>query len=409
MPTRPRTTRARMLWLLLSLLTLTLVVYALGLFSGIAKSDLTPYPPRTEVGQVLEGAGRANFDWFKRRGVRFAVAFRAEKDGEITQLALPWRTTKKTTAASSYGWGTYGSYTFSLHGSTADQLPDDTVLASADDIFPTAAMHGHDDFPLVVPLHAKLTQGQLYHLVITNTDPTPEENWSSLNTVMTRVTPWKAWAANGSDARGLAYQDGRWSPWCSLHNPWNTEQRNDCNGSRVALVLSWADGTTTGDPYWSAAVEDPARIEGAAAAGERIVWQHPTTSISRIGLSVARQGAPRGMLYYHLDDLTGNELVSGILATPEQVLSTPTWVYATLPHPISLTRGASYRLWFASPESSDADNCYRQSPIYCPGDIATGWPALSWGGTDSCYIFRDDGEWNALPTHDLSFSLCTAD
>ena len=305
MLTRSRSSRVRILWLLLSLMTVTVVIYVLGIFSGIAKSDMTPYPPHTEVGQVLEGAGRANFDWFKRRGVKFAVAFRAEKDGEITQLALPWRTTKKTTAALSYGWGTFGCYSFALHGSTTEQLPDDSVLASTDDIFPTTAMQGHDDYPLVVPMRAKLVKGQLYHLVITNTDPAPEENWSSLNTVMARVIPWKEWATNGSGARSLAYQDGRWSPWCSLHNPWNTEQRNDCNGSRVALVLTWADGTKTGDPYWSAAVDDPARIWGATAVGERISWQHPTTSISRIGLLIARRGTPKDKLYYHLDGLNG--------------------------------------------------------------------------------------------------------
>ena len=98
-----------------------------------------------------------------------------------------------------------------------------------------------------------------------------------------------------------------------------------------------------------------------------------------------------------------------MLMAPEQVSETPTWVYVTLPHPVSLARGASYRLWFASPESNDAENYYWQNPVYCPGDFTTGWPALSWGGTECCYISREDGEWESLSNHDLTFSLLTAD
>jgi hypothetical protein len=352
-----------------------------------------------ELGQVIEGAGRANYDWFKHAGYKYGVAFRAEKSGTIRGIGIPWRTTPP-----GYGHGSYGIYTAELHGNGAHNFPDDNMLARYPNFHPTDLMDSHDDYPLTVPLHATLVAGQLYHLVFYNTDPDREDNWSSANTMMTRLTPWDTWAQSGSGGRGETYHDGRWTPWSSKYDPWNKSGANDLNGSYMAVIITWADGSISGNGYWSAAMDDPALFWGAARAGEYMAWDQPRRVITTLGLSVARQGHPAGPLQFHLEEIGVGELATGVLTTAKAVSTVAEWQYVTLPQPITFDQGHVYRLWFDSPQSRDKHNCYLQHPVYAPGDPSA-WLHATWGGTASHYIAGIGAGWESYSTHDLSFSL----
>jgi hypothetical protein len=170
-------------------------------------------------------------------------------------------------------------------------------------------------------------------------------------------------------------------------------------------MLTWADGTTTGDPYYSAAVKSGAYLWGDNAASEYLVWNQPTADVCGVGLSVGRLGTP-GALRYHIADASGAEIAAGQLAPSGPGEEVPAWVYADLPAPVTLTCGQAYRLWFDSPDSPDAENCFYQHVPY--GEATpTAWLESGWGGTASCFADSADGgaTWAARPTADMTFGL----
>jgi hypothetical protein len=349
-----------------------------------------------DLGQTLEGAGRANFDWFKL-GAKADVAFIANRSGAIQQLAIPWR------YDGAYGAGTFGTYNFELQGNGAGDLPSGNTLASAPGISPDAVMDGKTDGLVHLPISAVLTQGQLYHLVVTPTNANLSQNWSSLNTMMSPVLPWDGARAYGP--RLVVFDGNTWAPWSSKSNPWNTQGSNQVNGSHIALRITWADNAISGSPYQSAAMTDPGVIQASSRVGQQIVWTASDAVIRSIGLAVRKEGHPSALLY-HLEQ-SGVEVATGTLAQAAQVglQEPPTWVRAVLPSPVTLKQGTSYRLWFESPESSGPDQ-YLVHPVYGPSDDAP-WLETGWGGTASCLIVSSGGAWTQRKTHDLSFSMRT--
>lgn len=212
----------------------------------------------------MEGAARANFDWFKS-GYKFDVAFRAPKSGTIVEASVPWRTT-----VPGYASGTLGIYTWELQSNGSTKPPSGTILKSVTGLR-AGAQTTSGNSPFFVPITASLIAGQVYHFVIYNTDPNPSVNWSSINTVMSRIVPWNP--ATAPDARGAVAPKGSssWTPWSPNSDIWNTSGGSSQNGSHIALILKWSDGTVTGDPYWLAAVSNQVTITSARHAGELLV------------------------------------------------------------------------------------------------------------------------------------------
>ncbi len=250
----------------------------------------TTPPPATgaEQGQTIMGNGSANFDWMKYSGQKFGVAFKAPKSGSINQITMQWK------KLGGYGSGTYGVYTFQLQTNGSGNYPSGTVIATAANINPTTAMDGYGDGALHFNISASLVAGQIYHLVVSNVDSNPTSNWSSPNTLMSQVKTW----GDFSDPRAENYASGAWHPWTSNSNIWNTGGGNAVNGGHVPLMLTWSDGTISGDPYYSAAVSAGAYIYGSNKYGEYIAWTGPSTTITRVGIGVGKQGSP-GSLTYH--------------------------------------------------------------------------------------------------------------
>lgn len=349
--------------------------------------------PEIELGQTIEGCGSANFDSVRYPGVKLGVAFKAPKTGTVNRVTIQWK------KSGLYGAGNYGRYTFEFQSNGSGNFPSGTVLASVKNVNPSTAMSAMDG-ALQVDISVSLTQDQIYHLVIYNTDPNPEFNWSSPNSLMTRVEPW-----DGAGYRGAIYFEGQWHPWSSSDEAhiFNPERRRDVNGSHVPLMLTWADGTHTGDPYYSAAVGQGAFFYGSNKAGQFIQWDRPSATIKKIGVSVGKFGQP-GALIYHLEKIGAGELASGVIANAGQIGVTPTWVYATLPTAVTFEQGQSYRLWFESPDSASKTNCYFQYVPYGESTPAE-WIECGWGGAASAYTANTTGTWTTYPTGDLSFSL----
>jgi len=347
-----------------------------------------------DLGQLIEGCGSADFEWLKFPGNKYGIAFVAPKSGAITQIALQWK------QGGAYGSGNRGMFSFQLQTNGPGNFPSGTVLGHADNLLPDPSMNGNESGPFYIPISATLTAGQKYHLVVTDTDPSPGTNWSSPNTMMTRIVAW-----DGTGCRGeyLDGNTGQWSPWASSDsmNLFNVARDNLVNGAHSPLWLKWADNTYTGDPYYSAFVKERAYFYGALRAGEYFVWNQASVTIKRIGLPVGKTGAP-GALRYHFEKIGAGELVSGTIATADQIGTVPTWVYANVTVP--LDTGSSYRLWFDSPASPNQSNSYWQMVPY-GDDHPAEWLECGWGGTAGCYTKFDGTTWSTIPAGDMSFSM----
>jgi len=345
-----------------------------------------------ELGQTIEGAGSANFAWLRHPAMQYGVAFRAPRTGNVTEITLPWKCT------GGYGGGTYGAFDFELRTNGEGNFPAPTVIGSARGITPPEATEGRLDGALRFPITVSLTEGEIYHLVVINVDLDPARNWSSPNTLMTRVAPW-----DGAGCRVEFFADGVWRSWSAKENPFNTRGVNDVSGARCPLLLRWQDGRFTGDPYYSAAQRQGAFFYGNRRAGQLIEWKKPSATITRVGISVWKRGKP-GELVYHLEVENGNELATGTFTGAKEIGDIAGWVYAELPAPVELKNGKTYRLWFESQDSPSEDNCYFQYVPY--GDNRpVEWVEVGWGGADSHYIYRDGAGWKDEKAADLTFSL----
>jgi len=361
----------------------------------VALADpVEPAAVEHELGQTIEGCGSANFNWLQYPGMKYGIAFRAPKTGTVTQITLQWK------RSGAYGSGAYGRYTFALQPNGADNFPAGSTIASVVNVDPAAAMDGYADGALHVDLSASLTEDHIYHLVIMNTDPNPGANWSSPNTLMTRVMPW-----DGAGNRGEAFSGGAWTPWSSRDPAqiFNPVRSNTVSGAHSPTMLTWADGSITGDPYYSAAISQGAYFFGTNKCGEFIRWDGPATAIRRIGISVGKFGSP-GALAYHLEKIGAGDIATGIIADAGQTTAMPAWVYVVPAVVVTLETGASYRLWFESPTSPDRDNCFFQYVPYGENRPPE-WLEGGWGGTGSYYTYFMDSAWKGWPAADMSFSL----
>ncbi|MHB9026624.1 MAG: hypothetical protein ACYC7E_21030 [Armatimonadota bacterium] len=361
-----------------------------GLLCGCGGSSGSNAPPLTgAVGQLLTGAGSTNYSKLTTATTRLGVGFTSPKTGTLTGITLQWKTSE------GYGAGNDGIFTFTLRENGPDNYATGPVIATAADIVPATAMDGREDGILHFPITATLTAGRIYHLVIQNSADQPELNWSSPNMLMTRLIPW-----DGAGNRVAQYENGVWTPWTSVDNLFNTTGTNEVNGSYCPLLLSWTDGANTGDPYYTTS---PRYITGDQTVGQRLQWIYPTSAVRRIGFYVWKAGAP-GELRYTLEDAdTNTVLAGGHLAQPEDIGPVGSWVYATLPAPVTLVKERTYYLYMTSPDSPDTDNCYFTYLLYSDSTFPV-WMDNTWGGTESCTIYIENPPtWEAEENSDTTF------
>lgn len=353
-----------------------------------------------EYGQIFEGAGRANLNWLKDNSTTAGYAFKAGRTGQLRSIAIPWR------YADGYGGGAGHSGTFDVKLVSADSnnMPSTNALATLTGFVPEAHMVG-TDVPMTVTLSApaSVLEGQLYFLTFRNTSSSPTVNWSSPNTIMTRLMPWEDWVRDGIGQRVVVKQGSTWAPWCSQSDPWG-DGTNNGNGSYMAGLFTWEDGVKTGHTYWSTSMDDPLFIYGTHYVGERFTWGQGNIELEQIGVSLVKHGSP-GNLTYHLEIVGGDELATGtITPSAEMNSSTSEWSYVELAAPVTMTDGTEYRLWFAASDG-DASNYYEANVAYGLSGNAD-YLAHMWLGNAAYVEEKTGADWVAFnPDADLSISL----
>jgi len=344
--------------------------------------------PHTEYGNLLEASNSANWGGGKYVGAKYAVSFLVHKGGELQAFWTHWRT-----PAPGYGGGDLGTWNFELHtDNPTGHVPSDTILSKV-----TGFTHPPEGYFRIALPKVKLEAGAIYHMVMYNTDPDARTNWSSPNMIRSRIeTPWQQVVAQSLTG------DNTWAPVRTA----DAQQLTLYGGyARASYLLEYADGTSEGQPYYSARFLP---IFATTFVGEQLMWKaRPDTKIVELGFPVFAVGTPADALYYTLEDWDGNKLATGKLAGPDTIKPTPEWYRAKLDPPVTLQQGKYYRLYLSAPGCKDEKNGYG---VYAPysSTKVPGWPELTWGGWGGRETTGKDGKWtpsaDATPM-DLSFSL----
>jgi hypothetical protein len=107
-----------------------------------------------------------------------SIRFLTQSDMPLTSARVYWIIPNSSEHAG-YASGNGGHYTYTLNVDTNGQPG--KVLATADGVENEYTENGRGDFPLIYFPQVWLAKGSYYDIVITNTDPNPSENYSSLD------------------------------------------------------------------------------------------------------------------------------------------------------------------------------------------------------------------------------------
>jgi hypothetical protein len=192
---------------------------------------------------------------------------------------------------------------------------------------------------------AVLQGGALYHLVFTNTDPTPVTNYVSLDAIYTN--------AQTAPMQGCI-PDNDWAVLVkSGTSAWKTRM-----GFTPTLELAFADGGHQGNGYieiWSTA---PQTICGPASVRETFKVSGPSRNFTKVSVRL-KLTAGTSPLTVALEEADGTVIEQGTIPAASFLESAPNWVTVTFPLNQVLASGVGYNLVLSSP----ADTQYSVYPM----------------------------------------------
>lgn len=204
---------------------------------------------------------------------------------------------------------------------------------------------GNNYYPkLSFPNPVALTGGSLYHLVFTNIDADPVNNYVSLDSLYTNqytapmqpVIPDYAWA--------VLYRYGA--------NGWRLRQ-----GYTPTLELDYAAGSH-GTGYMEVWSTNPKTISGANAVRQTFKVSGPSRSFSKVNVRVERMDGT-SPLTVRVEEGDGTLVDSVDIPASAILQDVATWVVARFPVAHTLNTGVAYHLVLSSP----ADTSYAAYPI----------------------------------------------
>jgi hypothetical protein len=328
-------------------------------------------------------------------GIQVSCRFRADPGGPF-QGARPfliWSFKRQ-----GYHAGTGGTLRVELQtdDGTAEHRPSGQVLAgnvqrmalapTSDTFYPLLSF---DRAPVLKP-------GAFYHLVFSNRDPDPDNNFLSLNALFVKA---RAGAASVQPGR----QDSDWAllirskaqpAWTLRRTPGSDE------GFTPILEIDYAGGRSQGVGYVEFWMGAPKPIGGPAAVRETFTVSGPDRTVGAVAARVRRisGSAP---LELRLEQADGKLLAAGTAAgpracTPSASLGGCDWAAWTLPKPVTLASGRGYHLvltasgaaaFEAFPMRKGTDKGFRSATLFADGHAEcsdgsgwTGWEQWGKGG-----------------------------
>ena len=290
-----------------------------------------------------------------------------------------------------YNAGTGGALLIQLEtdDGTDSHNPSGQVMASYTITHPSQAFPDINFSPAPT-----IQQGNLYHLVFSNTDPNPAANYVSVDDIFTTSGPNPA-QPTMSNTNFAALEKSSNSSWYQVMQ------------FTPIVGFDYTDGASQGCGYIEMWSETPEPISGAAAVREQFTVSGPNMAVTKIAMRVARMSGS-GDLTVKLEQADGTVIEQGTIPASSMTISSTaskpnyTWVTYNFSEVRTLFSGQAYNLVFQSADGS----MYQAFPIrkgnsenftnstYFPdgyaqftqdGSTWTGWN--QWGVTN-----RQDGD-----------------
>ena len=195
------------------------------------------------------------------------------------------------------------------------------------------------------PYPAVLTGGGIYHLVFTNTDPSPTANYVSLDTLYTNAltAPMQPCISDTTWAVLLKSGTGAWKPR---------------NGFSPTLELEYADGGRQGNGYMEVWSTNPKAISGPASVRETFKVSGPSRTFTKVAVRLQRS-AGTSPLTVRVEEADGTLIQQVNVPAASVLQGVSDWVFVTFPLSSVLNSGVAYNLVLSSP----ADTQYSAYPM----------------------------------------------
>lgn len=283
-----------------------------------------------------------------------------------------------------YAGGDAGSLKIAIEtdDGTSAHNPSGTVLATGELLHPLAVTGPARYFPLITfSSPANLTAGHIYHVVFTNTDPSPSVNFLSVDELYYK----QATSPNQPTISDMASSVLRW------RNGWQRVP-----GYSPIFQLYFSNGDYQGYGYVEAFVTAPEVISGTKEVRETFKVSGATQSVSSVGIRLARMSGT-GNLTVRLENSAGTLIEQGyVSASSFPTAGSHVWVHYNFGTSKSLVAGQSYHLVLEAPSSTvyeafsvQKGTAYGFAKLtYFPDGYAqfnpgTGWVGWSiWGATN---------------------------
>ena len=265
-----------------------------------------------------------------------SVRFRAEQSGALTAFRAYWLGADYA----GYGGGTGGTIRASIRTDNGG-VPSSTVLAFVDHVRPSAL------FPLLkFSSPATVTAGNVYHLVFTNIDPDPVENFSSINLSWVSGSVLSPRQPNTPDADYAALRRFGTDPW-------------SLEGQYTPIIdLTYGNGLHQGKGYMEVEHPTPAIIAGTSEmVRERFTVSGGSRTVTGAAVRLARTSGS-GDLTVRLEDASGTVIdsftvpASSIPSLSASGDPSGVWVSGKFSTPHTLTDGATYHLRLSTDDST---------------------------------------------------------
>ncbi len=357
----------------------------------------TPSPvSESTYGNGIAGESLTNLRLGTDVNYEAAIRFRALYSGPLASFRNFW------VFGTGYAAGSGGKIQIQLRtdDGTSNHGPSSTVLASL--IYDTVNVDdtglGGRYFKMLSfasPLPT-LTAGQIYHLVYTNIDPDPVNNYVSLDGLLDR---------SGLTPQQPRFDDLGWSflTRFTSQTAWKVPGSSSPRSTTTPILeLLYADGSTQGCGYMEVWVNDRRPISTTAKVSEIFQVSTNDRNVNSVAVRVTRITASAILQIQLLDEATSTVLASGTvdgsLISDDAGKPTKNGTWASISFPqLTLTTGTKYRLVLSATSGSfdtfpirDGQSYYFSAPTcfrdgwaeYDSGD-GSGWHQWMNGGTPS--------------------------
>jgi len=300
--------------------------------SGLFKSYVAPPPPSATVTAGLYGSGvgidsKNNYQVGWTGNQQVSHRFRASTTSTLQSVAINQR------GGPGYSGGTGGSMRMEVRTDSGG-APSSTVLASL--TFrasnPAGAWEQQRSYAFASP--PNLTQGNLYHIVLINTDPAPTKNYVSANEIFTYNTTAPRQPAFSDDFAVLRNSGAGWKVMA-----------NDT----PVMDLAYGNGHHDGNAYFGVVADFKSSISGSSMTRERFTVSGADRTVRSASVRV-KHSSGSSPLTIRLESSTGTVLGSGSASAASIPLSSTSalgggrWVTVTFAAPIRLRAGSTYNL-----------------------------------------------------------------